>query len=310
MQQQQQQQQRANETSSDDRTQPLPGQPRLAPMAIASSASPSPLGVLSPTSGLAVSAGSDDGTILFVGDLSRGVKEEELEALFARYGTLLAVDIKRDKLTHNNLGYGFVQLSSRQEATRAKLALQGREVFGRKIRIGWAQKNTTLFVGDLDGTITTNQLIKAFEPFGHIIAEETFVKQPSGKYVRMRTHTGRRGPRGARYFDADSMLLRVFLFPQGFVRFGSREDAERAKSEMNHKMLGSRQIRIGWGYTHSRTCTQSKAEQSRLLCPTPRGRTGGTHGFVLICPRFCCDSATRISRSIACTSSSSPARCP
>lgn len=187
-----QQQRGGNESSGgDDRTPqqaPHAQPPRLAPLA--SSASPSPLGVLSPTSGLAVSAGSDDGTILFVGDLSRGVKEEELEALFGRYGTLLAVDIKRDKLTHNNLGYGFVQLASRAEATRAKLALQGREVFGRKIRIGWAQKNTTLFVGDLDGTITTNQLIKAFEPFGHIIAEETFVKQPSGKYVRSNTeHT-------------------------------------------------------------------------------------------------------------------------
>lgn len=114
-------------------------------------------------------------------------KEEELEALFSRYGTLQAVDIKRDKLTGNNLGYGFVQLSSRAEATRAKTALQGREVFGRKIRIGWAQKNTTLFVGDLDGSINTTQLVRAFEPFGHIIVEETFVKQPSGKYVRCQT---------------------------------------------------------------------------------------------------------------------------
>jgi RNA recognition motif-containing protein len=131
-----------------------------------------------------VSSGADDGTVLFVGDLSRSVKEDELTALFAPYGALTAVDIKRDKLTQHNLGYAFVALASRAEATRAKLALHGFELHGRKLRIGWAQKNTTLFIGDLDGACTTQQLIRAFEPFGHIIHEETFVKQPSGKYVR------------------------------------------------------------------------------------------------------------------------------
>ena len=136
-----------------------------------------------------VSSGSDDGTILFVGDLSRSVREEELAALFAPFGTLQAIDIKRDRLTQNNLGYGFVQLATRAEATRAKKALHAFELHGRKIRIGLAKKNTTLFIGDLDGSINTAQLVRAFEPFGHIVVEETFVKQPSGKYV---SHTSAR----------------------------------------------------------------------------------------------------------------------
>ena len=138
-----------------------------------------------------VSSGSDDGTILFVGDLSRSVREEELAALFAPFGTLQAIDIKRDRLTQNNLGYGFVQLATRAEATRAKKALHAFELHGRKIRIGLAKKNTTLFIGDLDGSINTAQLVRAFEPFGHIVVEETFVKQPSGKYVSHTLSGGR-----------------------------------------------------------------------------------------------------------------------
>lgn len=125
----------------------------------------------------------DDGTILFIGDLSRTVKEEDLHLLFSPFGTVVAIDIKRDRLTLNNLGFAFVQFQSRAEAQVAKKTLNGFELNSRKIRIGWAQKNTTLFIGDLDGSITTEDLIRVFEMFGPIIAEETFVKEPSRKYV-------------------------------------------------------------------------------------------------------------------------------
>lgn len=140
-------------------------------------------------SGLSPSSGSDDGTILFIGDLSRVVKEEELHLLFAPFGSVVAIDIKRDRLTLNNLGYGFVQFSSRADAAAAKKALNGFELAARKIRIGWAQKNTTIFVGDLDGTVTTEDLIRVFEAFGTVIAEESFVKEPSRKYVSTHSHT-------------------------------------------------------------------------------------------------------------------------
>jgi RNA recognition motif-containing protein len=221
----------------------------------------SPSGHIAPLNSHAspVSAGSDDGTVLFVGDLSRTVKEEELQALFAPYGQLLAVDIKRDKVTQQNLGYGFVQLASKAEATRAKLALHSFELHGRKLRVGWAQKNTTLFVGDLDGTITTASLIHAFEPYGPVIAEESFVKLPSAKY--------------------------------GFVRFASRDDAERAKQEMNHKVLGSRPIRIGWGYVPD-TYTRERVSVSI------------SHAHSLVFSLSVRSVVTQTSRSTACTCNS------
>jgi RNA recognition motif-containing protein len=37
------------------------------------------------------------------------------------------------------------------------------------------------------------------------------------------------------------------VFAQGFVRFQRRADAERAKAEMNRRVVGTRPIRIGWG---------------------------------------------------------------
>lgn len=104
--------------------------------------------------------------------------------LFSPFGTIVSIDIKRDKLTLNNLGYGFVSYSTRGEAQSAKKALNGYELNSRKIRIGWAQKNTTLFVGDLDGTINTDDLIRVFEPFGMVIAEESFVSEQKHKNTK------------------------------------------------------------------------------------------------------------------------------
>lgn len=152
---------------------------------------------------------------LFIGDLSRTVTEEQLRNVFSKHGNVLSVDIKRDKRTHNNLGYGFVQFATRDQAVLAKQQLNGVDIGNRKIRIGWAQKNTTLFIGDLDGSITTRQLRDIFSKYGDLVEDETFVRAGSGRY--------------------------------GFVRYKHRSDAEKAKAEMNRKLIGSRCVRIGWG---------------------------------------------------------------
>lgn len=152
---------------------------------------------------------------LFIGDLARSVTSEQLRDLFSRHGEVVTVDIKKDKYTLNNLGYGFVAMRTRHQAETAKTALNGAELGNRRVRINWAQKNTTLFVGDLDGTVNTADLRHIFKAFGDIIEEETFVKAGSGKF--------------------------------GFVRFKHRSDAERAKAYMNKRKIGSRVVRVGWG---------------------------------------------------------------
>lgn len=152
---------------------------------------------------------------LFIGDLARSVSEDQIREVFSRYGEVVKVDIKRDKVTHNNLGYGFLQYRTPAQACAGKDALNGAEIANRKVRIGWAQKNTTLFVGDLDGTVNTELLRDIFGEYGELVEDETFVKPGVGKF--------------------------------GFVRFKNRADAEKAKVGMSRKVIGSRSIRIGWG---------------------------------------------------------------
>ena len=46
----------------------------------------------------------------------------------------------------------------------------------RNIRVGWAQKNTNLFVGDLDSSVSNEMLRRAFGAFGALVIEDTFMK--------------------------------------------------------------------------------------------------------------------------------------
>ena len=103
----------------------------LSPTSVSSlSSSPSSPSPLSPTSSSAgsYSSGSslaDDHCVLFLGDLGRGVSESEVGALFGGYGDVVSVDVKRDKMSGHNLGYGFVQLATRQQAETAKRMCHG-----------------------------------------------------------------------------------------------------------------------------------------------------------------------------------------
>jgi RNA recognition motif-containing protein len=168
----------------------------------------------------------DDERCLFIGDLARGLNEDQLREAFEPFG-VISVEIKRDRVTNYSLGYGFVLLKSREDAGAAKKAMHRQVVGGRAIRIGWAQKNTNLFIGDLDPTITSAQLREVFRQFGPIYEEETFVKNRN----------------------------------YGFVRFRHRKHAELAKREMNNKVLGARAIRIGWGdANYQRHCVHIQFE--------------------------------------------------
>merc|ERR1719352_1025037 len=77
---------------------------------------------------------------LFIGDLAKEVTEEELEIAFGQYGRVLGVDVKRDRATSSSLGYGFVQYSTRREASEGKRALHRHEMHGRSIRVGWPRR--------------------------------------------------------------------------------------------------------------------------------------------------------------------------
>ena len=77
---------------------------------------------------------------LYVANLDYSVIEIELEELFSSYGRVQAARIIRDRETGRSRGFGFVTMSSIQEAEAAKIALDGTNFKGRKLKINEAKE--------------------------------------------------------------------------------------------------------------------------------------------------------------------------
>jgi RNA recognition motif-containing protein len=72
---------------------------------------------------------------LFVGSLSYDVTQGQLEELFAAVGTVESATLITDKYSGQSKGFGFVEMSSDEEAAKAITELNGKELSGRNIVI-------------------------------------------------------------------------------------------------------------------------------------------------------------------------------
>jgi len=185
---------------------------------------------------------------IYVGDLGPEVNDALLLNTFSKYLSVKSAKIVVDPTNWASKGYGFVRFGDYNEATKALTEMQGVPCGSRqmKISIATAKKptpssntatahqpqpspelnhelditNTTIYVGNLDPTLTPEALYLAFSAFGEIIT----VKQFTGKAY-------------------------------AFVQFNTHEEAMAASEGMNGKVIGNQPVRISWG----RFSTRNKA---------------------------------------------------
>lgn len=128
--------------------------------------------------------------------------------------------------------YCFVTFADHDSAMAGLSFLNGREVFGKKVKVNWASSGTqskpqgaqkyigscsSIFVGDLDPDVNEDTLRKAFDPCGDIV---------SVRVVK----------------DAVTNQSKGY----GFVSFKSKIDAEHAMTKMQGATLGGKAIRTNW----------------------------------------------------------------
>lgn len=80
------------------------------------------------------------GNNLYVGNLSFDVDSSTLEQLFAEYGTVVSAKVINDRETGRSRGFGFVEMSSDEEAQSAISALDGQEHAGRTLKVNEARQ--------------------------------------------------------------------------------------------------------------------------------------------------------------------------
>ncbi len=76
---------------------------------------------------------------LFVGNLSYQATEEDLRELFQQAGTVESVRIITDQFTGRPRGFGFVEMSTKEEAERAIEQLNGRLFRDRNLVVNEAR---------------------------------------------------------------------------------------------------------------------------------------------------------------------------
>jgi len=78
-------------------------------------------------------------TKLYVGNLSFDTSSQDLETLFAESGTVTSANVIEDRETGRSRGFGFVEMSSAEEAKAAISTFDGKEVGGRSLKVNEAK---------------------------------------------------------------------------------------------------------------------------------------------------------------------------
>ena len=79
---------------------------------------------------------------LYIGNLSRDTAEGDLRQAFEAHGQIVSVNIIKDKFSGDSKGFGFVEMSTKEEGEAAIANLNGKDLNGRSINVSEARPRT------------------------------------------------------------------------------------------------------------------------------------------------------------------------
>lgn len=168
---------------------------------------------------------------VYVGDLDQLVSEAILWELMLQAGPVVGVNIPKDKVSNQHMGFGFVEFSSELDADYAIKIMNMIKLYGTPIRLskatrGVQQKHQTdvganLFIGNLDPLVDEKMLYDVFGAFGFIIHTPKIMRDPDATNV-------------AKNF--------------GFVSYDSFEASDAAIQAMNGQFLMNRPISVSYAF--------------------------------------------------------------
>ncbi|XP_011614091.1 polyadenylate-binding protein 4 isoform X2 [Takifugu rubripes] len=175
-------------------------------------------------------------TNVYIKNFGDDMDDERLKELFDKYGKTLSVKVMMDP-TGKSRGFGFVSYEKHEDANKAVEDMNGTELNGKTVFVGRAQKKNerqaelkrkfemlkqerisryqgvNLYIKNLDDTIDDEKLRKEFSPFGSITSAKVMLEEGRSKGF-------------------------------GFVCFSSPEEATKAVTEMNGRIVGSKPLYV------------------------------------------------------------------
>ncbi|XP_066558158.1 polyadenylate-binding protein 1-like isoform X2 [Amia ocellicauda] len=188
-------------------------------------------------------------TNVYIKNFGEDFDDEKLREMFSEYGKTLSVRVMVDERGRSR-GFGFVNYENHEDAQKAVEAMNGKELAGRVLYVGRAQKRmerqgelkrkfeqikqerihryqgVNLYVKNLDDGIDDERLRKEFMPYGTITSAKVMTDGNKSKGF-------------------------------GFVCFSSPEEATKAVTEMNGRIVSTKPLYVA--------LAQRKEERKAIL---------------------------------------------
>jgi len=205
-------------------------------------------------------------TNLFVKNLPDSWDDLALEEAFKEFGEILSHKVVVDEQTGQSKCYGFVSFKDHDQAETACEIMNGKDLEGKLLYCGRAQKKAeregelkakydklkqeriqryqgvNLYVKNLDDSINDDALRDAFKQFGTITSAKVITDMDDRKSY----------PNGVSVPEGEEDLPVPDGKPKtgrskgfGFVCFSSPEEATKAVTEMNGRILGGKPLYVG-----------------------------------------------------------------
>ncbi|KAG8570376.1 hypothetical protein GDO81_011247 [Engystomops pustulosus] len=175
-------------------------------------------------------------TNVYIKNFGEDMDDERLKEMFGKYGPALSVKVMTDE-SGKSKGFGFVSFERHEDAQKAVDEMNGKDMNGKAIYVGRAQKKVerqtelkrkfeqmkqdritryqgvNLYVKNLDDGIDDERLRKEFSPFGTITSAKVMMEGGRSKGF-------------------------------GFVCFSSPEEATKAVTEMNGRIVATKPLYV------------------------------------------------------------------
>uniref|UniRef100_A0A3P9Q897 Polyadenylate-binding protein n=1 Tax=Poecilia reticulata TaxID=8081 RepID=A0A3P9Q897_POERE len=175
-------------------------------------------------------------TNVYIKNFGEDMDDEKLKELFSKYGPALSIRVMTDE-SGKSKGFGFVSFERHEDAQKAVDDMNGKELNGRQVYVGRAQKKgerqnelkrkfeqmkqdrmtryqgVNLYVKNLDDGLDDERLRKEFSPFGTITSAKVMMEGGRSKGF-------------------------------GFVCFSSPEEATKAVTEMNGRIVATKPLYV------------------------------------------------------------------
>merc|ERR1719290_962894 len=176
-------------------------------------------------------------TNVYIKNFGEDLGDEKLKEVFSKFGKITSYKVIMADESGKNKGFGFVSFEDSESAEKAVDELNGVEMFGKTLYVGRAQKKAerqqelkkkfeqlklerlnryqgvNLYVKNLDDTIDDERLRKEFAPYGTITSAKVMNEEGRSKGF-------------------------------GFVCFSSPEEATKAVTEMNGRIIVSKPLYV------------------------------------------------------------------